>query len=133
MRLKPLLTDSIFTGIQTLKRDKWVRKCICSPCKIFQQFFFSIFGSSVSAGWPDTAAKTHRAISTLSLDASNLAYLSRYSKLIYEHSKLYTAHPCCFLVLCPQDCTMGLTSLSAHDPVFTLCFMASHRALPQLI
>lgn len=70
------------------------------PLKNLPTIFFSIFGSSVSAGWPDKAAKAHRAISTLSLDASNLAYLSRYSKLIYEHSKLYTAHLCRLLVQC---------------------------------
>lgn len=80
VRLKSVLADSIFTGIQTLKRDKWLKKWVCSPCKMFQPFVLVSLG--VSAGWPDTAAKAHRAISTLSLDASNLAYLSRYSKLM---------------------------------------------------
>lgn len=83
-----------------IKKGQMAEEMGPEPLKNLPTIFFSIFGSSVSAGWPDKAAKAHRAISTLSLDASNLAYLSRYSKLIYEHSKLYTAHLCRLLVQC---------------------------------
>lgn len=71
------------------------------------------------------AAKAPWAISTLSLYASNLAYLSSSSKLVSEHSKLYTACPCYLLVQSVHRiCPTGFVPFTAYDPIFRLCFMA---------
>lgn len=83
--------------------------------------FLKIFGSSAAAGWLDTGQGT--------LGHQHPLFVCFQSSLPVSHQQLQAQH-CPPLLLtgtiCPQGPSSGFAPFSAHVPVFTLCFTASH-------